>query len=86
MKENVFDDTKQRAFIENIIENEPPYKKIDFDVNWYTKLINVSDISINAFCDTCDAERVFTANVYNYLRNSIGKNVIRLHGGSVIPT
>lgn len=86
MKENVFDDTKQRAFIENIIENEPPYKKIDFDVNWYTKLINVSDISINAFCDTCDAERVFTANIYNYLRNTIGKDVIRLPGGSVIPT
>ncbi len=84
MKENVFDVTKQKAFIENIIENEPPYKKIDFDVNWYTKLINVSEISINAFCDNCDAESVFTSNIMDDIRSTMAKDVIRLHGGSSV--
>lgn len=86
MKDNIFDVETQREFIENILQNEPPYKKIEFDVNWYNKIINVSEISISAFCENCNAERIFTTDVYDELRNTIGKDVIRLHGGSVMPT
>ena len=84
--DNLFDFTVQRDFIENILQNEPPYKKFEFDIAWYSKLINISEISISAFCDNCDEERIFTTNIYDDMRNTIGKDVIRLQGGTPMLT
>lgn len=85
MKNDMFNCNKQREFVENIIQNVPPNRQLEFDVNWYKEFINICEISISAFCDTCNAERVFVANIYDYIRSTMGKDVIRLHGGNVIP-
>lgn len=84
MKDNIFDHTQQKEFLENILQKEPPYKKIEFDVSWYNKFINISDIAVSMFCENCDAERVFTTNIYNSARSLFGDDVIRLHGGGTV--
>lgn len=85
MKDNVFDYSIQRESIENILQNEPPYKKFEFDFDWYHKFINVNELSISTFCNKCDAERIFTTNINDEIRGAMRKDVIRLSGGSVIP-
>lgn len=85
MEEIISDLTFISEFIENILQNEPPYKKIEIDVKWYKQFINISKIAISSFCDKCYAESVFTADICDDIRFLMGKDVIRLHGGSVTP-
>lgn len=63
---NIFDKpdvSEQNKFLSQILEKEPPYKKNKFDVNWYSDLINISEIAINSFCENCGTERIFKGTV-----------------------
>ena len=84
MPEINFDIFEQKKFLENIIQNEPPYKKLEFNTNWYKDFVNISDIAISTFCNNCDAERVFNANIYETIRKLMGSDVIRLSGGIAV--
>lgn len=50
-----------RTLLCNLLENEPPYKKIRFDNEWYYKLISLEELSIRSFCESCGADSVFCA-------------------------
>ena len=50
-----------RALLCNLLENNPPYKKIRFDNEWYYKLITLDELSVRSFCESCDTESVFCA-------------------------
>lgn len=65
-KHNVFertDTTEQKALIIQLLENEPPYKALQFDYKWYINYGFIEDIRIDDFCQTCDAKKVFCSEV-----------------------
>ena len=77
---NVFDKPNvkdQREFISNILENEPPYKINEFDVNWYLKFKDITDLAINCFCENCHEERVFTGVVSGEIHNAFSNDALQ---------
>lgn len=65
-KHNVFermDTTEQKALLIQLLENEPPYKAMQFDYKWYINYGFIEDIRIDDFCQTCDAQKVFCSEV-----------------------
>lgn len=90
---NVFDKQnveEQRAFFEHILENEPPYKVISFDPKWYLKFIDISEISITTYCEKCNSQSVFCANIEDVVQRTFSgdafKAVGRIPVGSIPPT
>lgn len=70
IKHSVFDklDTnEQKNFLVHVLENEPPYKAIKFDYNWYIRFGLIEKISVDAFCQNCDSEKVFSDEIKDYL-------------------
>lgn len=49
----------------DILENQPPYKKFDFDIKWYYKLISLEDLSIRTYCESCQSDSVFCTTLSN---------------------
>ena len=65
-KHNVFermDTTEQKALLIQLLENEPPYKVMQFEYKWYINYGFIEDIRIDDFCQTCDAQKVFCSEV-----------------------
>lgn len=79
-------------FLKNIIINEPIYKKIGFDTKWYADFAGFSKMTIDDFCNACDADSVFEWNYdentsrlfselskYNNIKNPILLNCTELY-------
>ena len=65
-KHNVFermDTTEQKNLLVQLLENEPPYKIMQFDYKWYINFGFIEDIRIDDYCQNCDAEKVFSNEV-----------------------
>ena len=80
---NVFSSNKadeQAAFISSVLENEPPYKKIPFDIQWYQRFMNIEKISINAYCEHCASEKVFTNDVSETMQEIFSEDAFRAAG------
>ena len=75
MKKNVFDVTEQRVFIEYIIQNEPPYRRIEFDIEWYNNFLNVNEITVKMFCNNCNSDSVFTAEIKDDITKAMAKDI-----------
>lgn len=66
IKHNVFertDTTVQKDLLVQLLENEPPYKPIHFDYNWYINFGFIENICIDDYCQNCDAEKVFSNEI-----------------------
>ena len=65
-KHNVFDKydvQKQKALLVQILTNEPPYKTLDFEYDWYLCFGNIENLCIDAYCENCNGEKVFDGAV-----------------------
>ena len=65
-KHNVFDKydvQKQKELLVQILTNEPPYKKLDFEYDWYLCFGNIENLCIDAYCENCNGEKVFDGAV-----------------------
>ena len=70
-KHNVFDkpDTiQEKELLVRILQSEPPYKSMSFDYDLYTKFGFIEDIRIDAYCENCDAEKVFCNEIKENLK------------------
>lgn len=65
-KHNVFDKydvQKQKELLVQILTNEPPYKALDFEYDWYLYFGNIENLCIDAYCENCNGEKVFDGAV-----------------------
>ena len=75
-----YDLDEQKAFIAQVLENEPPYKKIPFDMKWYRDFNNIAKLSINSYCEHCASEKVFTGDIDDVMHNTFSDDVFRSVG------
>ena len=71
---------EQRGFLAQLLEKEPPYKKINFDMRWYRDFCNISKLSINAYCEHCDSEKVFTGDIDDVMHKTFSDETFRSVG------
>ena len=65
-KHNVFDKIdvqKQKDLLVQILTSEPPYKSIQFEYDWYIYFGHIEHLCVDAYCENCCGEKVFSADV-----------------------
>ena len=59
--------SEAQIFLEELIQNVPPYKTITIETPLLVGLTDLSKVAVRLHCEKCDVESVFNGNAYNFL-------------------
>ncbi len=82
-KYNVFDKydvQKQTELLVQVLSVEPPYKSIEFDYGLYSHFGFVENLCIDSYCESCDNEKTFSAEVKDCFQLLMTEN-FKVNGG-----
>lgn len=73
-----YDLSRERILLEDLLQNAPPYSKRQIDYGQYNYFANLTNISIDSYCENCCCKKSFIGNISNEiseLRNILIKNL-----------